>query len=346
MRAAVRLVALFLLIATGSSAGSSAVAGAPALMMYPSGRGAFSTRGGVELPLRAWRPDGPVQAVILALHGFNDYSNAFSRPAEAMAARGIQTYAYDQRGFGQGPDAGIWAGTDALVADARDAARLISARHPGRPLYLLGESMGGAVALLACGSAGAAPPVAGLVLSAPAVWSRGTMPPVYRGILEAMNAAVPWYPLTGEGLRRQASDNIEMLRELGRDPFVLKRTRIDAIHGLAGLMDAAARADIRLPVLLLYGLHDQIIPSKSLLATAERLFPAGDGKHRLAVYDGGYHLLLRDIAGDRVTADIAAWISDPGAALPSGADRTALTRLRARVEGRPAKAKPESFAPE
>src|SRR5437870_3890280 len=57
--------------------------------------------------------------------------------------------------------------------------------YPGRPLYLLGESMGGAVAILAATGAmqGVASgpdgmPVAeadGVILSAPAVWGRATM---------------------------------------------------------------------------------------------------------------------------------------------------------------------------
>src|SRR5690348_9841856 len=58
---------------------------------------------GARLPLRVWLPSGPVKAVVLALHGFNDYSNAFATPGEALAWRGIATYAYDQRGFGKAP---------------------------------------------------------------------------------------------------------------------------------------------------------------------------------------------------------------------------------------------------
>ena len=38
----------------------------------------FMTRDGLALPLRAWLPeDGAPRAVVLALHGFNDYSKAF-----------------------------------------------------------------------------------------------------------------------------------------------------------------------------------------------------------------------------------------------------------------------------
>src|ERR1044071_2976420 len=61
---------------------------------------AFIAADGVSLPLRKWLPQGEVKAVILALHGFNDYSNAFTMPAPLWAEHGIATYAYDQPGFG------------------------------------------------------------------------------------------------------------------------------------------------------------------------------------------------------------------------------------------------------
>ena len=44
---------------------------------------------GASLPLRRWLPRGEVKAVVLALHGFNDYSNAFAMPAALWAQRGI-----------------------------------------------------------------------------------------------------------------------------------------------------------------------------------------------------------------------------------------------------------------
>ena len=337
--------------------------GPPRLAVYPSGRGSFVTADGTRLPLRVWRPSGEARqaprAVILALHGFNDYSNAFEIPGAALAGHGILTYAYDQRGFGQAPHAGLWPGIETLAADARDALRLIAARHRGLPVYLLGESMGGAVAMVAlagdrrpaAGSGSKTPPpdrplpIAGAVLVAPAVWARESMPPLYRTVLYAAAHSLPWYPLTGEGLRIQVSDNIDLLRQLARDPFVIKYTRVDAIWGLVNLMDAALAAAPHLPGpgLLLYGLKDQVVPAAPVLQAIESLPPGGDW--RIAIYPSGYHLLLRDLQGGRVAEDIAAWIASPAAALPSGADREAVARLGADVEKR-LPPDLEEFAPE
>src|SRR4051794_1228938 len=70
----------------------------------------FRAGDGVSLPMRRWEPEGRPRAVIVALHGMNDYSNAFDMPAQVWAKDGIVTLAYDQRGFGRGANAGLWAG--------------------------------------------------------------------------------------------------------------------------------------------------------------------------------------------------------------------------------------------
>ncbi|MCP4330519.1 MAG: alpha/beta hydrolase [Alphaproteobacteria bacterium] len=275
----------------------------------------------ISLPLRAWLPDQPPTAVFVALHGFNDYSNAFTAPAAYWRDNGIATYAYDQRGFGGTVYRGQWAGADVMARDLTDAVALVRARHPAVPVYLLGVSMGGAVAMHA--ATGDTPPdVDGMVLVAPAVWGRSTMPLHYRVALWLGAHSLPWATVTGRGLGIKPSDNIEMLRALSADPMVIKETRVDAIDGLVDLMDEAlAAADrVDLPVLVLYGENDQIVPKAPTRAMLERL-PAANST--IAIYDGGYHMLLRDLQAEIVHRDVAAWVADPAAPLPSGADGNA-----------------------
>src|SRR3546814_8291564 len=106
----------------------------------------------------------------------------------------------------------------ALTGDVATAAALLQVRHPDLPLYLLGESMGGAVILAAL--AGPQPPVAdGIVLAAPAVWARSTMPFHLRASLWLGARLFPWARFSGQGLDIRASDNDEMMRALGRAPL-------------------------------------------------------------------------------------------------------------------------------
>lgn len=281
----------------------------------------YVTRDGTELPMRRWSPDTTPRGVLLALHGFNDYSNAFAEFGPWMAGQGITTIAYDQRGFGTTEQKGLWPGHDVLAEDAAGALAAIADAYPGRPVYALGESMGGAVLLAANDRA----PLAadGLVLVAPAVWGRATIPAYQTATLWVFAHTVPWLTLSGQGIKRNPSDNIEMLRALGRDPLVIKNTRIDSLWGIVNLMDAAQAAAARLatPTLLLFGAHDDIVPPEAARRMLDTLPQSPAGERRIAVYENGYHMLLRDLQARTVWDDILAWIRAPDAPLPSGADR-------------------------
>lgn len=278
---------------------------------------------GARLPLEVWRPQGAPLAGVVALHGFGDYGNAFRELGPAMAEAGIAVYAIDQRGFGEAPRPGRWHGARTMADDAATMARLVRRELPGRPVYLLGESMGGAVAMLA--QADANPAADGAILSAPAVWGRDWMPAIQVGALELAGHTVPWLPLNPRGLNVRPTDNIELLRQLARDPLFIREPRVDAVYGLVDLMDAAQRAapDIRSPVLVLYGARDELVPKAPTCAMLDRLAPGRRGDRRpvrIAVYPDGHHMLFRDLNGRDVIADMAAWARDPSAALPSGAE--------------------------
>ncbi len=285
---------------------------------------------GIELPLRHWPAEtGTPRAIILALHGFNDYSNFFDDPGQFLAQRHqITSYAYDQRGFGRAPHRGLWAGVKAYADDARNALQLLKEKHPGIPIYLLGESMGGAVTMVVMTSDNI-PPVDGVILSAPAVWGRLTMPWYQRLALWIGANTMPSMTLTGKGLNLKPSDNIEMLIELGRDPLIIKETRIGTIYGLVNLMDAGLESAAMLssPALILYGQRDEIIPKEPTAAMIARLPQASQDIQKIALYEGGYHMLLRDLPAATVWKDIAAWIKNPQSPLPSKADQRSLSIL-------------------
>jgi alpha-beta hydrolase superfamily lysophospholipase len=270
---------------------------------------------GYQLPVTVWHADKSPEAIVLALHGFNDYRNAFDGPARFFAANGIMTYAYDQRGFGETALRGIWPENGVLEADAAMLASLLCTRHPGLPLFLLGESMGGAVAI---NMQREAPCLQGMVLVGPAVWGWQTMPFWQRYALRFAAHVVPGKTLTGEGLEITPSDNIEMLRALGRDPLVIKKTRIDAMYGLTNLMEAAllSSAQLDTPTLILYGEKDEIIPHAPTCTMLDRL--PDTPTTRFVLYPDGYHMLMRDLQADVVLQDTAAWMRDQVTALPSG----------------------------
>ncbi len=278
---------------------------------------------GARLPLRAWKPlNREPDAILLALHGFNDYSNFFDDAGGWLAERGIASYAYDQRGFGATRTAGLWSGGAVMAADATVVTRLLRQIYPGRPLYLLGDSMGGAVALVAM-AAPVPPDVDGVILVAPAVWGRKTMPWFQRWMLELSAHTLPWLPVSGTDLGIRASDNRDMLHRQWLDPLVIKDTRIDAVYGLVDLMDKAldAAPRLRAPALILYGEKDEIIPREPTRLLLSRLSAEDTARGRIALYEDGYHMLLRDLGAETYWTDLLHWIRNPAAPLPSGADK-------------------------
>jgi alpha-beta hydrolase superfamily lysophospholipase len=328
-----RLAVVALITGLTGSCAPVVIAPGPAVTTPALQADRLVTADGTGLALRSWLPaDGAPRAAIIALHGFNDYGNFIADAADYLAGRGIATYAYDQRGFGETPARGMWPGVEALVDDLRVMTERVRARHPATPLYLLGASMGGAVIMVAMTSP-KPPAVDGLVISGPAVWGRATMPFYQRWSLALAAHTVPWLTLTGRGLGILASDNIEMLRALGRDPLVIKETRVDTIYGLVNLMDAAfdAAPSLQTQALILYGENDEVIPKEPTeLMIASLPAAAAGGRQRLALYAKGYHMLLRDLQAETVWRDIVGWIEHPAQPLASGADSHAREKRRRR----------------
>ncbi len=289
---------------------------------------AYVANDGAVLPLTAWGPAEQPAALVLGLHGFGDYANAFAETGKLLAAQNIRTVAYDQRGFGSAPERGRWHGVGRMVEDAAGAVRVLAKTYPTTPVYVVGLSMGGGIGMILAAEQPDLP-LAGVAAVAPAVWGRRSMPALQQAGLWLSAHTIPWYPLTGQGLKVQASDNIAMLRRLAKDKQILRQFRVDLVWGLVDTMDRAmlSASRIRQPSLFLYGLRDELVP---LGPTRRTLLTVPQAKRRVAVYPNGYHMLLRDLRGAEVVADLAVWLLNPSAPLPSGADRSGIEALLAR----------------
>jgi len=268
------------------------------------------TSDGLRLGLRYWDA-APPRAIIVALHGMNDYSRAFAIPAPRWAELGLTTYAYDQRGFGRSPDTGRWQGSALMRRDLRDVVIALRARHSNLPLYVLGESMGGAVVMSALDD-GPEIDADGYILVAPAVWGWSALPFTHRAALWLVAHIAPGWTMTGSRIEITPSDNIKMLIENGRDPLFLKDTRADSVYGLVDLMDEAHESGPALmgvarsgaPVLFVYGSRDEIIPNYA----TEEVLMAVDETVEIKHYPEGYHMILRDLEAAPRWDDVGNWI--------------------------------------
>lgn len=281
---------------------------------------AFHLSDADALPYRSWLPQNPryqknPKAVIVGLHGFNDYSYAFDGTGAFFSNYDMAVYAYDQRGFGKTEQLGIWGSEENLVNDLKQFVLQLKAKYPKSPLYILGESMGGAVTISSVADP-SFPKVDGVMLVAPAVWGAETMNPIFRGTLWVAAHTLPFRELTGNDLKIIASNNYPMLWKMSLDPLVLKKSRVDAVYGMVQLMDSAYEKipAIEVPVLFLYGAKDQVIPPFAVMNALKRFkVPV-----TYAYYPDGYHMLLRDLQGEDVMIDMLSWLRQHNRPLPSG----------------------------
>lgn len=308
-------------------------------------RDALVSFDGTRLPITVWPArdaSGALAdpwAVVLGLHGIDDYAAAFTLPGPYLAARGVTTYAFDQRGFGRSPGRGLWAGEAAMAGDLSTAAALLRARHAQATLAVLGESMGAAVAISAAASPDAPAGVDRWVLAAPAVWGWGAQAPPEAVALWVAAHLAPGALLSAPAWlarRVHATDNRPELARMGRDPNMIFRTRVDTTYGLVDLMQSAREriGRVRDPAdtLFLYGAHDDLVPKRAAFFAAAALARAGG---RTAYYAEGRHLLTRDLGRAAVLDDVLAFLRDPQAPLPSGAPPVPVSQA---AEGPPAAA--------
>ncbi|MBL7250430.1 alpha/beta fold hydrolase [Alloalcanivorax sp. C16-2] len=254
---------------------------------------------------RVWAATGEPRGVIVALHSFGDHAAAFNLAAPALAEAGYSVYAFDQAGFGGRNLDDHWAGEARLVDDAAALTRRLADRYPDRPLYLLGESLGGAVAMLV---AARHPdlPLDGLILAAPAVREGIRLRYGWNVLIAAAATVAPGYRLKVARPPDDPKLAPGAARRLAEDPLVMRRVRLDAYRGLILLADDASDAApaLSLPTLVLYGGQDTSVPAVGIRRLNAHL---GDhGAYRF--FTNGPHLLLQGRHWPQVVDAILAWL--------------------------------------
>lgn len=255
--------------------------------------------------LRARRPDSPVR--VLAVHGAGAHAAALWPVASQLAERGIDVLAPDLPGYGRSPV------QDRRTLRYQDWIRmlgdLVEEEDDGRPLLLLGGSLGGLLAVEVAarheGLVGAVAATCLLDPSAPEARSRMTR---WGG---AGTAAMRMLPLVRGVVARRALpvSRLADLSGMGRDPALGTLCAEDPRGGGARMSlgfwrsylehphEAARRVPV--PVTLLQPEHDAWTP----LALSTRTLGALPGPTDTVILREGGHFPVEDPAlDDLVTA--------------------------------------------
>ena len=261
-------------------------------------------RGGLVLFRQSWTPP-EVRAVVVLAHGASEHSGRYAWTAARLGERGYATYALDHRGHGrsEGPRAYIDR-MDNAVADLDQLVDLAASRHPDVPLFLLGHSVGGCISIAY--SIRHQHKLTALVLSAPLAALEAA------SFVERLGARVLSMVAPRLGVldidATTVSRDPEVVRDYDSDPLNYRgklpaRTVAELASTVDRFPDDVAR--LRLPMLMLHGTEDRLVPIFGTEMVCER---AGSGDKTLIRYEGLYHEVLNEPERDRVVTDVGDWL--------------------------------------
>lgn len=273
--------------------------------------GRLRTADGLELASYRWPADAraaPPRATVALLHGLAEHAGRYAPLAARLNAAGIDLLAIDLRGHGRSPGKRAWVARFDEYLDDADALVAEAARAP-MPLFLMGHSMGGAIAALYAIERAPARgrTLAGLVLSSPALAPGRDVPRWMLALSRVISRVWPTFP----AIRIDAA-------LLSRDADVVAANRADPLvhHGPvpartgAEILDAMARIErgrdtLRVPVLVYHGTADKLTEPDGSRTFGARV---GSADRTLTLYEGGFHETMNDIERERVIDALIGWI--------------------------------------
>ncbi|CAN5662993.1 alpha/beta hydrolase [soil metagenome] len=270
------------------------------------GKGSFTGPGGISLFEHWWRPRNEARATVVLVHGLKDHGARYDHVGEWLAGRGYAAHALDLRGHGESEGERFFVESfDEYVDDLDVFAARVWEKEPGKPLFLLGHSMGGAVASLFVLLR--KPDLNGLILSAPALEPTENVSPVLIWLSGVISRFFPRAPVTKVDVKA-LSHLPEVIEAARKDPLSNERpaparTVYEILRAMQRIRERAQ--EIKLPLLVMHGTEDHLTNPRG----SERLFEQANSQDKeLKLYDGLYHEILNESEWERILEEVVAWL--------------------------------------
>ncbi len=268
--------------------------------------GSFPTLDGIRLYEQWWRPAREPKAGIVLLHGLAEHSGRHLSLAHYLTRNGYAVDTFDLRGHGKSNGMPIYLRSfDEYLGDLDLFLDRVKARLPGKPLFVMGFSMGGTIAVLYVLTRN--PQLRGVVLSAPVVRISDSVSPVLQKFSAWIAALFPRLR-TVKINHRHLSRDLEVTEAYDCDPLVfrkgiLARTGAELIKATQRIQAQVERFD--LPVLILQGSEDRLSDPGATRWFSQAVASAD---RTLNLYPGLYHEVMNEPEKDRVREDVIGWL--------------------------------------
>jgi alpha-beta hydrolase superfamily lysophospholipase len=263
-----------------------------------------AARDGTSLLLRHWPvPAGEPWATMLLVHGLAEHSGRYEHVGTRLAEAGVDTHAYDQRGFGAsgGPRASIdrWS---QLHDDLEERLVALRAATPGRPLALFGHSLGGLISLGYVLDGRAWPDM--LVLSAPAIGA--TVPLWQRVMVGTLRRVSPGLLVSNRLDTNVLSSDAAVRARYMSDPLNQHKSTVRFAHAAFAEQRRVALSLDRLsiPTLVVHGGDDRLVPTRTSAVLEGR-----PGVSRRVYPDTRHELHNEPVVAQEID-DIVGWVRD------------------------------------
>jgi alpha-beta hydrolase superfamily lysophospholipase len=268
--------------------------------------GNFKGARDINIYYQAWLPDGDVKAVLFLVHGLGDHCGRYMNHVNRFVPLGYAVYGLDH--IGHGKSDGQREVIDRF-SDFTDTLKIyyemVKGWQPGKPIFILGLSMG---SLIACDYIIDHPSdFKGAILSAPLVVVGDAFSPFILTMARILSVIAPKAGVTKLDTAA-LSHNPEVVKAYETDPLVFHEKTPARLGGemLKTLERINAEVDkITLPFIVIQGGADKLVDP----AGAQILYDkAGSKDKTLKIYDGLYHEVHNEPQREVMFKDLETWL--------------------------------------
>ena len=268
--------------------------------------GYFTGPGGLEIYHQSWLPDQEARAVFLLVHGMGEHCGRYGNLVDYFVPKGIAVYGLDHPGHGRSGGKREFVRTfDDFLKALRRYHKKVVAQQPGKPVFILGHSMGGTIALEYL--AAFQDEFKGVILSSPSLKPAEPPRPVIRTACRFLSYFLPM-----AGVLKLDPGAISRDRRVVdaylEDPLTFKgktpaRLILHMLEAMNRIMENAPQ--LSLPILILQAGMDRLVDPSGAQEFHDRV---GSLDKNLHIYDGLFHEVFNEPERERVLKDLETWL--------------------------------------